>query len=73
VRRGQKAAGLHREDGRAAEGQTFGEIGFFYVNVAALGVQDEKQAHVSQSIRGGVPSFPQGGCDADRIDVTEIK
>jgi len=29
VRRGQKAAALAREDGRAAEGGTFGEFGFF--------------------------------------------
>jgi hypothetical protein len=34
VRRGQKAAGLYREDGRAAEGQTFGEFGLFLLSGA---------------------------------------
>jgi hypothetical protein len=29
VRGGRKAAGLINEDGRAAEGLTFGEFGFF--------------------------------------------
>jgi hypothetical protein len=32
VRGGRKAAGLINEDGRAAEGLTFGEFGFFLMN-----------------------------------------